>query len=62
MSCGLDENSRSVLLEQLLAETGATFRFSNILLRFDGVLINSTNWISQLESNTSNFRYRILQF
>ncbi len=62
MSCGLDENSRSVLLEQLLAESGATFRFSNILLRFDGVLINSTNWISQLESNTSNFRYRILQF
>ena len=62
MSCGLDENSRSVLLEQLLAETGATFRFSNILLWFDGVLINSTNWISQLESNTSNFRYRILQF
>ena len=54
----MDENLRSVLLEQFLAETGTKFRISDLLLQFDGVLINGTNWISQLENKSDEFRFR----
>ena len=55
----MDEDSRSVYLEQFLTETGTKFRISDLLLQFDGVLINRTDWISQIQSksNGSGFRY-----
>ena len=55
----MDEDSRSVCQEQFLTETGTKFRISDLLLRFDGVLINRTDWISQIQSksNGSGFRY-----
>ena len=55
----MDEDSKSELLEQFLTETGTKFRISDLLLRFDGVLINRTDWISQLQSKSdgSGFRY-----
>ena len=56
----MDEDLKSELLEQFLAETGTKFRISDLLLRFDGVLINRTDWVSQLQSKSdgSGFRYK----
>ena len=56
----MDEDSRSVYLEQFLSDTGTKFRISDLLLQFDGVLINRTDWISQLQrkSDGSGFRYK----
>ena len=55
----MDEDSRSVYLKQFLTETGTKLRISDLLLRFDGVLINRTDWISPLQrkSDGSGFRY-----
>jgi len=55
----MDEDSRSVYLEQFLTETRNKFRISDLLLQFDGVLINRTDWISEIQSksNDSGFRY-----
>ena len=53
----MDEDSKSELLEQFLAETGTKFRISDLFLQFDGVLINGTDWISQLENKSDELRF-----
>ena len=55
----MDEDSR---LDQFLAETGTKFRISDLFLQFDGVLINGTDWISQLQSKSDEFTFRYRQW
>ena len=55
----MDEDSR---LDQFLAETGTKFRISDLFLQFDGVLINGTDWISQLQSKSDEFMSRYRQW
>ena len=55
----MDEDSR---LDQFLALLGTKFRISDLFLQFDGVLINGTDWISQLQSKSDEFTFRYRQW
>ena len=55
----MDEDSR---LDQFLALLGTKFRISDLFLQFDGVLINGTDWISQLQNKSDEFMSRYRQW
>jgi len=54
----LDEDSKSALLKQFLAQSGSIFRISDLISQFDAVFLNGSEWTSQLQNTSLDLSFR----